>query len=160
MKKIIANLDEYVLMTMLAFSTTLIFLQVVMRYVFRDSLSWSEELARYMYVWQTWVASSYAVKRGRHLRITSLADKAPGRFRVVIEIGVLLLWLAFSIFLCCLSVSLCRMIFNQGQTSTAMGVPMWIAYLAVPIGTVLMSFRLVQQLVINFSKLKTSGDAG
>lgn len=156
MKKLIENLDEYVLMTMLAFSTTLIFLQVVMRYVFGNSLSWSEELARYMYVWQTWVASSYAVKRGRHLRITSLVDLTARRRRVLIEIAVLAIWLAFSIFLCYMSSSLCQKIFNQGQVSSAMGLPMWIAYLAIPAGTVLMSFRLVQQLARNAVKLKTS----
>ncbi|MDR1508913.1 MAG: TRAP transporter small permease [Synergistaceae bacterium] len=159
MKKLIENLDEYVLMTMLAFSTTLIFLQVVMRYVFGNSLSWSEELARYLYVWQTWVASSYAVKRGRHLRITSLADKTSQKSRVVVEIAVLAIWLAFSIFLCYIASSLCRKIFNQGQVSSAMGLPMWIAYLAVPTGTVLMSFRLVQQLARNIAKLKTFADA-
>ena len=156
MKKFIANLDEYVLMTALAFSTILIFLQVVMRYVFENSLAWSEELARYMYVWQTWVASSYAVKRGRHLRITSLVDIASQKRRVVIEIAVLMIWLAFSIFLCYLSVSLCRKIFAQGQISSAMGLPMWITYMAVPAGTALMSFRLVQQLARNAVKLKTS----
>ena len=158
MKKLIGILDEYVLMTMLAFSTILIFLQVVMRYVFGNSLAWSEELARYMYVWQTWVASSYAVKRGRHLRITSLVDMASRKRRVVIEIGVLIIWLVFSVFLCYLSVSLCRKIFDQGQVSSAMGLPMWIAYMAVPSGTVLMSFRLVQQLAQNAAKLKTSAD--
>jgi TRAP-type C4-dicarboxylate transport system permease small subunit len=160
MKKLIANLDEYVLMAMLAFSTTLIFLQVIMRYVFGNSLSWSEELARYMYVWQTWVASSYAVKKGRHLRITSLVDKAAKRRRIFIEIGVLIIWLVFSVFLCYMSAFLCRRIFDQSQISSAMGLPMWIAYLATPVGTVLMSFRLIQQLAQNVAKLKTPADAG
>jgi TRAP-type C4-dicarboxylate transport system permease small subunit len=159
MKKVIENLDEYILMAMLAFSTALIFLQVVMRYVFGNSLSWSEELARYMYVWQTWVASSYAVKRGRHLRITSLVDLAARRRRVLIEMAALTIWLAFSVFLCYMSSTLCQKIFTQGQVSSAMGLPMWIAYLAIPAGAVLMSFRLVQQLARNAAKLKTFADA-
>lgn len=158
MKKIITNLDEYLLISMLAFSTALIFLQIVMRYIFRNSLSWSEELVRYMYVWQTWIASSYAVKKGRHLRITSLVDKACGRRRIFLELMILALWFCFSVFLCVKSASLCGMIFDQKQTSPAMGVPMWIAYSAIPAGTALMAFRLVQQFILSVSKLRISGE--
>jgi TRAP-type C4-dicarboxylate transport system permease small subunit len=156
MKKIIANLDEYILLSMLAFSTTLIFFQVVMRYVFSNSLSWSEELARYMYVWQTWVASSYAVKKGRHLRVTSLVDKAKGKKRTYIELLVLVLWLCFAVFLCVKAVSLCSVLFGRGQTSPALGIPMWVAYSAIPAGTALMSFRLIQEIIANINKLKFS----
>jgi TRAP-type C4-dicarboxylate transport system permease small subunit len=156
MKKIIENLDEYLLMTMLATSTTLIFFQVVMRYIFRDSLTWSEELVRYMYVWQTWIAASYAVKKGRHLRITSLVDLAKGRSREYIELMVLTLWLCFSIFLCYKSFSLCQILFDRGQTSPAMSIPMWFAYSAIPVGTLLMAYRLIRQLLLIINQLKPS----
>ncbi|MDL2263905.1 TRAP transporter small permease [Synergistaceae bacterium OttesenSCG-928-I11] len=159
MKKIIQNLDEYVLMAMLSASTLLIFFQVIMRYIFKDSLSWSEELARYMYVWQTWIASSYAVKMGRHLRITSMVDKAKGRTRVWFELLVIALWFGFSVFLCFKAAELCHMIFEQEQTSPAMNIPMWLAYMAVPTGTALMAARLVQQFAANLAKLKTAGQA-
>jgi TRAP-type C4-dicarboxylate transport system permease small subunit len=159
MKKLFANLDEYILLSMLAFSTTLIFFQVLMRYVFNSSLSWSEELARYLYVWQTWLAASYAVKKGRHLRVTSLVDIAKGRKRICIELLVLALWLCFAVFLCLKSASLCSMIFKQGQTSVALNLPMWIAYSAVPAGTALMSFRLVQQIAANIKGLLAYGES-
>jgi TRAP-type C4-dicarboxylate transport system permease small subunit len=159
MRKIIQNLDEYVLMVMLCASTLLIFFQVIMRYVFMNSLSWSEELARYMYVWQTWIASSYAVKLGRHLRITSVIDKAKGRRRAFLELVVIVLWLGFSVFLCFKSAELCSLIFDQEQTSPAMNAPMWLAYMAVPVGTALMAFRLVQQFIANLAALKTAGQA-
>lgn len=159
MKKIIQNLDEYVLMTMLSASTLLIFFQVIMRYIFMDSLSWSEELARYMYVWQTWIASSYAVKMGRHLRITSVVDMAKGKTRVLLELLVIVLWLGFSVFLCFKAAELCGLIFDQEQTSPAMNVPMWLAYMAVPVGTALMAVRLVQQFAANVASLKTAGQA-
>lgn len=155
MKKILQNLDEYFLMMMLSSSTLLIFFQVIMRYVFKNSLYWSEELARYMYVWQTWVAASYAVKKGRHLRISSAVDKINGRKRVLIELLVISLWFAFSIFLCIKGIELCSLIFAQGQRSSAINLPMWLAYMAVPTGAALMAFRLIQQFFLNMAKLKT-----
>ena len=53
--KILKWLDNYLELTVSVFlmslMTVLIFLQVVMRYVMHNSLSWSEELARYTFVW-------------------------------------------------------------------------------------------------------------
>lgn len=159
MIKRLENLDEYLLMALLFASTALIFVQVVMRYVFMNSLSWSEELARYMYVWQTWLAASYAVRKGRHLRITSLTDKLKAPTSIIIELAVIVLWFCFSVYLCAKSVDLVSMIRMQGQTSPAMDMPMWFAYLAVPVGTALMALRLVQSFAQNIRKLKGATDA-
>ncbi|MDR1481323.1 MAG: TRAP transporter small permease [Synergistaceae bacterium] len=144
-KKIIFNLDEYLMILMLAVSTALIFAQVVMRYIFGYSLSWSEELARYMFVWQTWVSTGYAVKKRRHIRITSFVDMARGANRALAELVVLAVWFAFSVFLGYKSAELCEMLYAQGQTSTAMGLPMWIAYLSVPIGAIIMAYQIVRE---------------
>ena len=62
LKKWFDNAEEYLLVGSLAFNVVLVFFQVVMRYVFQNSLSWSEELARYIFLWQTWVGASYAVE--------------------------------------------------------------------------------------------------
>ena len=145
MKRIIFNLDEYLMISMLAVSTALIFAQVVMRYVFGYSLSWSEELARYMFVWQTWVSTGYAVKKRRHIRITSLVDLTTGTTRALLELIVLAIWFAFSVFLGYESLGLCGMLYNQGQTSTAIGLPMWIAYLSVPVGSIIMAYQIVRE---------------
>ena len=154
-KKILKNLDEYILILMLGISTTVIFLQVIMRYVFQNSLSWSEEFARYLFVWQTWLSAGYAVKKGRHLRITSVIDMTSGKKRVLMELFVLVLWFAFTAFLCANSAMLCVMIYNQGQISTALRIPMWIGYLAIPVGAAYMALQLICEFIRFYRELKT-----
>ena len=56
--KIWDHLEEYILVPSLMISTALIFYQVVMRFLFKDAPSWSEEAVRYLYVWQTWLGVS------------------------------------------------------------------------------------------------------
>ena len=155
--KILKNLDEYILVTILGISTSVIFLQVIMRYVFSNSLSWSEELARYLFVWQTWLATGYAVKRRRHLRITTLVDKTSGRKRLLIEMIVLAIWFAFTVFLCVYSARLCTMIYGQGQVSTAMRIPMWIPYMGVPVGTAYLAIQLVCESIRFYREFKPAG---
>ena len=48
------NLEEYLLVVSLVINVLLVFLQVIMRTVFKNSLTWSEELSRYIFIWQIW----------------------------------------------------------------------------------------------------------
>ncbi|MCE5201286.1 MAG: TRAP transporter small permease [Synergistaceae bacterium] len=148
LKKLWDNIEEYLLVYSLMFSVALIFVQVIMRYIFSNSLSWSEELARYLFLWQIWVGASYAVKEHRHLRIEMIQDfiKDPTR-KKIFELFVLSLWLGFSLFLTFEGASLVSLLFQRGQVSPAMRVPMAYAYASVPVGCALMSIRLICEMV-------------
>jgi len=149
--KVLRWLDEYfeeaVLVSSLVVTVGLIFMQVIMRYVFKNSLSWSEELARYIFLYQIWLGASYATKKKAHLRIEIIKSKFSGRKGVYFETAVMIIWLAFTVFLTVESFNLTKMIFIRGQLSPAMRMPMGFAYASVPIGAGLMSLRLIQNIV-------------
>ena len=73
MKKILKWLDDnielYICVFLMSFMTLLVFVQVVMRYVFNNSLSWSEELARYTFIWLIYIGISYGCKLRKHIKI-------------------------------------------------------------------------------------------
>jgi TRAP-type C4-dicarboxylate transport system permease small subunit len=145
-RKIWNHFEEYLLVGSLAFSVALVFLQVVMRYVFQQSLSWSEELARYLFLWQIWIGASFAVKERRHLRIEMLLNALRGRSRILGEMAVLLVWFGFSVFLAYKGTELTSILLLRGQVSPAMRIPMGYAYAAVPAGCILMAIRLLEEL--------------
>lgn len=139
------------------FSVALVFLQVIMRYVFSSSLSWSEELARYLFLWQIWLGASYAVKERKHLRIEavqSMIKSASGKIRF--ELVALFLWLVFSIFMVYKGGELVKLLFIRGQVSPAMRVPMAYAYASVPVGCLLMSVRLIAEIMTMFKEYSLS----
>ena len=52
------KIEEYFLVYSLILMVALVFIQVIMRYIFNNSLSWSEELVRYIFIWQIWLGAS------------------------------------------------------------------------------------------------------
>lgn len=145
--KIWDHLEEYVLVYSLMVSVALVFLQVVMRRVFNNSLSWSEELARYLYVWQTWLGVSYAARNGTHLRITMLKDRLPAKAQQILEILVVLVWMGFGIFVIYQGMGVVNTIASFGQKSSALKIPMQFCYMSIPVGMFLMCIRIVERTV-------------
>lgn len=140
------HFEEIILIPAFAVSTALIFIQIVLR-SFNTSLAWSEELVRYMYVWETWIGVSYAVKRGSHLRITMLKDKLTGRKRMILECFVLVVWIAFAIFIIFQSTRSIDTIMSFQQKSSALRIPMQYCYSSIPVGISLMSIRLIEEAI-------------
>ncbi len=154
-KKIWDNLEEYLLVYSLMFSLGLIFVQVVLRYCLGYSLSWSEELARYLFLWQTWIGASYAVKEHKHLRIDIIQNFIKGeRQKIRFELFVLLIWLIFSITIVYQSGILIKLIYLRRQLSPALQLPMAVAYASVCVGCGLMAIRLVQEIMDYIKKLR------
>jgi TRAP-type C4-dicarboxylate transport system permease small subunit len=146
MKKIYDRIEENILFIALVFSVFLIFFQVIMRYIFGNSLSWSEELARYLFIWYTWIGTSLAIRERRHIRIEILTDFLSERAKLRLEIVVLLLWAGFAAFLAVKGVEVGKLLLRSGQSSPALEIPMAFAYAAVPVGCTLMVVRLVGQV--------------
>lgn len=93
-------IEEKVLIGSLIFNTLLIFLQIIMRGAFNSSLSWSEELSRYIFIWQIWLGADLAFAYGEHIKVEMIynwlpGEKAKNMLRILVEAA----WLAFNIFL-------------------------------------------------------------
>lgn len=157
LKETYDSFEENLLFSLLAFSVGLIFFQVVMRYVFHASLSWSEELARYLFVWYTWMGTSYAVVKHRHIRIEVLSDFLNGKSKLVLELVSLTVWCAFSIFLAYKGWHVVNIIAIRGQLSAALQIPMAVAYAAVPVGSLLMSIRLLGEIIFVYKSFVLKG---
>lgn len=153
MKKMFYFLDrieEYFLVSCVAFMTILVFIQVVMRYVFQNSLTWSEELARYLFLWLSWVGASFAVRERTHFRVQMFIDKLPAGARKSMEVFILMIWFSFSVFLAYQGMKLASILLVRNQLSPAMQVPIGYAYASVPVGALLMAVRvLIEMIKIN-----------
>ena len=145
-KTFVNNFEEYFIVWTLALMTILIFIQVVMRYVFANSLSWSEEMARYLFLWCSWIGASYAVKERSHFRVEMFANMIKGQARKYYELLILIIWFLFSLVMTWYGTELLLFIHESGQFSSGMQIPMTIPYASVPAGCGLMCVRLLIEM--------------
>ena len=131
-----------------------VFIQVVLRYLFRYSLPWSEETARFLFLWIVWIGAAYAVKMRAHLKIDFVVNMLPQRAQKYMELFATLIWFAFCLFFTYKGVELTRILFVRGQITPVMKLPMAYVYAAVPTGAILMLLRLVEDLARQIRDLR------
>lgn len=118
--------------------------QIVARYILQASLSWSEELMRYLYVWMTMIGTSLAIRKNSFTVIDAIANlirKKSDKAGMVLYGCITILQAGFFILLAVYGWQLASR--NFGQLSPAMRFPIGVAYLALPLGGVLGSIYVL-----------------
>lgn len=148
------HLEEFFIIPLMFLMSVIIGLQVIMRYVFQNSLVWSEELSRYMFIWLIYFAVSYTARREKHIRIDAAINLYPKKLRPYIEILSELIVLGFSVFIAVTAVTVFQKITWSGQLSPAMRIPMQYVYAAPLVGFVLTAIRQVQCILRRIKAIK------
>jgi TRAP-type C4-dicarboxylate transport system permease small subunit len=142
------NLEKYICCVLLSAMTVIIVAQLILRWTGLP-LAWTEEIARYCFVWLIYIACAYGVRLRKHIKVDAvmLLFKEKGQFRLKVVSNVL--FLAFCIIITYYGVILVSKIhFVQHQVSPAVQLPMAIPYSSFVVGCILMSIRLVQDTVL------------
>ena len=151
MKKFLQKYDkfeEYLLIGSLVFNVLLIFTQIFMRTIFNYSLSWTEELSRYIFIWQTWLGTSIALKYKQHIRVEILINIfKKAKNKKILEISVNLIWIAFSIFLLYAGTLLCKSMIARNVLSSGMRIPLVFVYSCLPISSLIVLIRLINDSI-------------
>ncbi len=149
--KVLKFLDEHLerilCVIFLALMSVIIVLQVFFRYVLNNSLSWSEELARYLFIWMIYIGISYGVKLDKHICVDAVYTFMPKRIKRGYAIVAYVLFLIFAIAIVYYGILVVGMQITSGQMSPAMGMPMQYVYAAPVVGMVLTVIRLVQKII-------------
>ncbi len=125
--------------------------QVVFRYLVEAPLPWSEELARYCFVWIVFLGAAIGLSRGVHLGVDLLVNQMPERIRKVLAVISNALIVCFAGSVIYASVPVIKM--NMFQHSPALGVQMSSIYLAIPISMGLIALIGIQRI---FTLLRVS----
>jgi TRAP-type C4-dicarboxylate transport system permease small subunit len=104
--------------------------QVFFRYVLNAPLMWSEEFARYLFVWGVLLATGIGLGKGSHIGVEIIFDRLPAPMRKNIRLFSSLLIIFFSLFLTFYGIQLVGKVMKT--QSPALHIPMGFVYAAVP----------------------------
>lgn len=151
MKGILIWLDDYFealfIVPLLFGMSLLVGLQVFMRYIIHQSLPWSEEITRYMFIYLMYLGISYGVRMNRHIRISVFVDLFSERIRKALQLLSDFLFLIFATVVVLKSTEVAALILRLGQRTAATDVSMAAVYAAVPLGYALVAIRLIQNII-------------
>lgn len=137
--------EEIIGAVLLAGMSVLTFLNVINRYVFKQSIAFTEEITVNLFVWITLIGIAMAFRKGANLKMTNLFDRfGPKLQRVAVVVSGVLGILIFGFII----VNSCQEIWKNmtfyRTTSEALGIPTWIYSLGTPIFSGMVVWELIR----------------
>lgn len=161
--KFLDHLEEWLIAFLMATATVIVFIAVVHRYVsglpipgLQDFLielntSWAQELTIFMFVWMAKFGAAYGVRTGIHVGVDLLLNKLNTPWRNKMVVFGMLAGATFTGIIGTLGATFVYELSHTTSVSEVLELPMWAVYLAIPLGSFLMSFRFLQ-VAWNFIK--------
>ena len=141
------HLEEYLLVFLMVVEVVVVFAQVVTRYVFHSPLAWSEELARYMFIWLVWIGAAYATKMRKNIIIDVVCSKLQGDVKLIREIINFVLFVVLMLFMLWTTSTVMMQVYESNSIGTGTHLPMWIVWLSLPLSMALNLLRYTQNFV-------------
>lgn len=126
-----------------------VFYQVLGRYIFNYKLGIAAETATYSQIWMVLLASGVAMRKNMHVGVDILLRKLSLKYQKIIifftsSVSIIFLLMA-------LKGTVKLILVGYESTSPALGIPMWIPYMSVPIGIIYIILELV---ILTISRLQ------
>lgn len=138
----------------LGFTMTLIVaVQVFFRYVLNHSLFWSEELARFLLVWLTFLGASCAYYRNLNPGVDFLYTKFSLKFQKISFIITHLVSMALFIVMIVFGIKFA--FFIRMQITPALQIPKWIILSIIPISGAILTIHALNFLLEEFKRAET-----
>lgn len=122
---------------------------VIGRFVFGESLFFTEEVNRILIVLVTFAGIGYAARHGRHIRMSAFFDALPKPARRWLMV-VMCLFTALVMFaLCYFSMGYLLSVMSRGRSLPALSIPAWWMYVWVPIGFAVTGLQYLMTAITN-----------
>lgn len=143
--KILNRVVDALSVVVLIFVTIAVFVSVASRYFFKTPLEWSEEMARYAFIWLVFLGVAMAEKTGDHFRIEYFVHKMTPKTKLIVDIflNTLIFVTLYLLFVESLGY------YRQGKSgiSTVLQIPLNYIYIALPVSVVLTFLNRIETFI-------------
>lgn len=145
LENVIVKILYYVLALLMFVMVSVVTAQVISRYVFGNPFTWTEEMARYTFVWLSMLGLAVGVKYGSHIALDILVKKLQGAAQKGLMIVNQLFILAFGAFLTYSGMKIVEI--GSRQHSPSLELPMQWVYVVIPVAGVLVIFFSINETI-------------
>jgi TRAP-type transport system small permease protein len=142
---VLQRLTEVVVGLLMAGMAVCVLLGVFYRYVLGDALAWSEEAARYLMIWLSWIGGGLALRRGGHIAVDLVVNALPAMPRRLMLMATQLAAITFLVIVLATAIDLTGRV--SMQSTIALQISMQVPYAAMPVGTALMIYHALIMLL-------------
>lgn len=122
--------------------------QVFSRYISGSPSSWTDELSRYLMIWVGILGAAYVSGKNMHVAIDYLPSKLSEKPRKRLETVVHIIVLLFALFALVVGgIRLVYISFTLGQTTAALGMPLAVVYMVIPLSGLLIIYYKLADLL-------------
>ncbi len=141
--KAIDRIEGFAMIAFMLVATLVAVIQVIARYVFNNSLFWSEELILYTLISMSFLACSMGVRYAAHISVEVLPLLAGPRLAGVLRFIATVLGVVFALSLIYYGGRLFINTTAMGQLSPAMRIPVGYVYGIIPLSGLFMLMRYI-----------------
>lgn len=140
------NFEECLLMLLLVLMTVVMFAQIIMRFIFRASMSWPEEFCRFCFVISGFLSIGYCIRREKMLKVDILMGFFPDSAKRIFDLAGRFITLLFFAYFSYYGYFAMMNSIRGGMKSPATEWPMYILYGSVFVGSFIGVLRQIQDL--------------
>ena len=145
------KLAKWIITILIGAMTAVIAVQVIFRYVLNDALPWTEEVARYLMVWMTFLGVPIMSWKLAHSSITLILDAMPGATKNLLLAVLQIMMLIVLIY--GIQYAWAYAVGGLKVMSSSVPLPKFYAYISVPVGFVLTASVTAELLARNLADM-------
>lgn len=148
MRKKIEKALEWFLVFLMSILVIDVLWQVFSRYVLNSPSSYTDELAGFLLIWVGLIGAAYVAAHREHLAIDLLLQRSTPERRYKLEVAIELCIVIFSILVLIVGgIWLSYTRFYLSVKSSALGLPLGIIYLVLPLSGLLITYFGIDNLI-------------
>ncbi len=145
--RFLQKIEDYIVITAFIVMVASSFAQVINRNFIGLGISWFEELSRYCMIYMALLATEMGLRDGTQISVTMVVDKFSPNGRKLLKIFSKSIVVIFSAIVFYTSLLLLQKQISFGAQSSALGIPMYIPYFALPLSFALITLVQVMNVI-------------
>ncbi|MEJ2586902.1 MAG: TRAP transporter small permease [Deltaproteobacteria bacterium] len=143
---IIYVFEKWAAIILLAFTVTLSFIQVILRYFFNAGFAWVPEIVVFAFISLTLLGSSTGIRNGVHIGVDVIVKLLPPKFQKFSDIFANFSGAVLYLFMAYLTYEFVSYFREMGQLSIITEIPIWIMIVYMPVAFLFMAIHYIELL--------------